>query len=442
MNRYNSDLSDEGLFTPTFTKSLSLRDVALMRIVVLILLALAPIISLTACTKTLAEKTATSSVGEPETMASPTPASDNAVTTSASKEDVSPLKDAFQGKFLLGTALNYTALRGKEPHIVDLAQKHFSALTPGNSLKPDFTQPHEGEFTFADGDKLVELAKQSGATVIGHTLVWHSQTPKWFFEGPNGQLPSRELALARMRKHIETVVGRYKGKIKQWDVVNEALSDSPDEDLRQTPWLKAIGEDYIEQAFRAAHKADPKAILIYNDYNIEMGYKRPKALRLLKSLLAKGVPIHAVGIQCHWRLDYPNFTEVEESIQQFSALGLKVMITELDIGVLPTKYQGADVNTSEAMTDEMAKTMNPYTAGLPEFVAKEHAERYRQAFEMFLRHRKEIGRVTIWGVTDADSWFNDFPIKGRTDYPLLFDREGKPKPAFFAIEQVAKQNKK
>lgn len=355
--------------------------------------------------------------------------------------DAIPLKESFKGKFLIGAALNYTALRNEQPRTVALAQKHFDALTPGNSLKPDFTQPREGEFTFADGDKLVEIAQKTGATVVGHTLVWHSQTPKWFFEGPDGKPATRELALARMRKHIATVVGRYKGKIKQWDVVNEALSDAPDEELRQTPWRKAIGDDYIEQAFRAAHEADPDAILIYNDYNIEQPYKRPKALKLLKSLLAKKVPIHAVGIQSHWRMDYPDFADVEDSIDQFAALGLKVMITEMDIGVLPTKYKGADVNTSEAMTPEMARTMNPYTAGLPDDVAKAHAERYRQAFEMFLRHKKHIGRVTIWGVEDTDSWFNDFPIKGRTDYPLLFDRKGKPKPAFFAVQEVANSAK-
>jgi len=165
---------------------------------------------------------------------------------------------------------------------------HFSAITPGNSLKPDFTQRTEGQFTFAEGDRLVEIAAKSGATVVGHTLVWHSQTPAWFFRGPDGQPPGRELALARMRAHIASVVGHFKGRIQQWDVVNEALSDSPNEDLRPTPWLKAIGPDYIEEAFRAAHKADPNAILIYNDYNIERNYKRPKALRLLKSLLTHG----------------------------------------------------------------------------------------------------------------------------------------------------------
>lgn len=362
-------------------------------------------------------------------------------TASMPQENSTPLKNAFKDIFPIGTILSIDALQNKAPGKVSIAQKHFSAFTAENSMKPDFVQPREGEFTFADGDKLVELAQQSSAMVVGHTLIWHGQTPRWFFEGTDGQPINRELALARMRKHIETVVGHYKGKIKQWDVVNEAISDSGDKDLRPSPWLKAIGEDYIEQAFRAAHKADPDAILIYNDYNIELGYKRPRALRVLKSLIAKGVPIHAVGIQCHWRLDNPNFTEVEESIKLYSELGLKVMITELDIGVLPTKYQGADISSREAMTPEQEKTMNPYTESLPDSVAKEHAERYRQAFEMFLRHRKNIGRVTIWGVEDSDSWLNNFPVRGRTDYAVLFDRAGKPKPAFFAVEQAAKQKK-
>jgi endo-1,4-beta-xylanase len=351
-----------------------------------------------------------------------------------------PLKDAFKGTFLIGTALDYPALQGKSPRLVETAQRHFSAFTPGNSLKPDFTQKTEGIFTFEEGDRLVKLAEQSGATPVGHTLVWHSQTPAWFFKGSDGKLPSRELALERMRKHIAAVVGHYKGKIKQWDVVNEAISDAGNEYLRPTPWLQSIGEDYLAEAFRAAHQADPKAVLIYNDYNIEMDYKRPKAVKLLKSLLDAKVPIHAVGIQGHWRLD-SDFTVLDKAITEFAALGLTVMITEMDIGVLPTKYRGADVNTRETMTPEMQSALNPYTAGLPDAVAEQQAERYRQTFEIFLRHKKHIGRVTLWGVEDGDSWYNNFPIRGRTDYPMLFDRSGQPKPAFFAVQKTAQANK-
>ena len=192
--------------------------------------------------------------------------------------NVPSLKNAFKGNFLIGTVLNYPALQGQAPIDMAIATTHFNALTPANSMKPDALQRTEGQFTFAEGDRLVEIAEKCGATPVGHVLVWHEQTPAWFFQGPDGQSVSRELALTRLRKHISTVVGHYKGRVKQWDVVNEAISDTPSEVLRQTPWLKAIGPDYIAEAFRAAHEADPDALLIYNDYNIELGYKRPKAL--------------------------------------------------------------------------------------------------------------------------------------------------------------------
>src|SRR5579871_1882228 len=351
---------------------------------------------------------------------------------------VPSLKSAYRGKFLIGTALDIPALEGKAPLDLQIATTHFDAFTCGNSMKPDFTQPEEGRFTFAQGDRMVEIAERYGAAPIGHTLVWHSQTPAWFFRGPDGKLPGREMALARMRSHIAAVVGHFRDHVKQWDVVNEAISDAPGEYLRPTPWLRAIGEEYIAEAFHAAHTADPHAILIYNDYNIELAYKRPKALRLLRSLLEQKVPINAVGIQCHWRLDHPDLAEVEDSIKQFAALGLKVMITELDIGVLPTRYQGADVGFRQQMTPEQRTELDPYTAGLPEPVALRQAERYRQAFAMFLRHRDVIGRVTFWGTYDGASWLNYFPIWGRTDYPLLFDRQGRPKPAFFAVLEAGR----
>jgi endo-1,4-beta-xylanase len=356
------------------------------------------------------------------------------LTIPTTQDHVPVLKDAFKGKFLIGAVLGYDALQGKDPLSVDIATTHFDALTAENSMKPALVQPREGEFDFADGDRLLDITQQCGATAIGHTLLWHQQTPKWFFEGPDGQPADHDLALARMRKHIATLVGRYKSRIKQWDVVNEAISDAEGEYLRpSSPWFKAVGEDHIAQAFRAAHEADPDAILIYNDYNIEQEYKRPKAIRLLRSLLEQDVPIHAVGIQGHWRMDTLNVAEIEEAIEEFAALGLKVMITELDISVLPTKYQGADLATREELTPEI----NPYTEELPEDVARQHAECYRQVFEMFLRHKDAIGRVTLWGVHDGRSWFNDFPVRGRTDYPLLFDREGNPKPAFFAVLKAA-----
>ncbi len=350
---------------------------------------------------------------------------------------VAPLKDAFKGKFKIGTAVSTAVLRGQDPASEALLSRHFNALTAENSMKPEGVQPREGEFTFADADRLVEIADKAGASVVGHTLVWHSQTPRWFFQGKDGQPVTREVALERLRTHIKTVVGRYKGRVKEWDVVNEAINDGPGV-LRQTPWLRAIGDDYIAEAFRAAHKADPDAILVYNDYNIELDYKRPKALELLKKLVDQKVPINAVGIQAHWRIENPPLAETEKAIKEFSALGLKVMITELDMGVLPSRYQGADISRVETMTPEQVAVMNPYTKGLPAEVAEVHAKKLREAFELFNKYRDVIGRVTLWGVDDGHSWLNGFPIRGRTDYPLLFDRELKPKPAFFEIQKAVK----
>lgn len=352
-------------------------------------------------------------------------------------DDVPPLREGFAPYFPIGTVLGRRALQGREAMDVSLAAQHFSALTAENSMKPEALQPDEGRFTFDEGDRLVEIAEACRAVPIGHTLIWHAQTPAWFFVGPDGQPVGRDQALGRLRAHIAAVVGRYRGRIAEWDVVNEAISDVPGEWLRPSPWREAIGDDYIAESFRAAHAADPDAKLIYNDYNIELRDKRAKTLRLLQMLLDQQVPVHAVGIQGHWRMDTPDFAEVEEAIREFAALGLKVMITELDIGVLPTQYQGADISVHEKLIPEQEAVLNPYVDRLPEDVARQHAARYQQALEMFLRHKDVIGRVTLWGTHDGRSWLNDFPIRGRTDYPLLFDRRRQPKPAFFAVQQAA-----
>jgi endo-1,4-beta-xylanase len=355
------------------------------------------------------------------------------LTTNAfAQEKPAPLKDSFVGKFLIGAALSSATLQGRDVRSEELATRHFSAFTGENSMKPDSVQPSEGRFTFIEADAMVDLAQKSGATPIGHTLIWHSQTPKWFTHDGAGRPLRRMIALQHLRDHIATVVGRYKGRVKQWDVVNEVISDRNDEFLRPTPWLAAIGPDYIAEAFRAAHRADPKAILILNDYNNEVGGKRERTLRLLKQLLAEGVPVHAVGIQAHWRLGHVPLEETEKAIAQYSALGLKVMITELDIGVLPTNYTGADIGMVET-----ARTPSPTTLSAED--AQKLADAYARSFALFLRHKDVIGRVTLWGLHDGDSWLNDFPVRGRTDHPLLFDRAGQPKAAFFSVQRAAQE---
>jgi endo-1,4-beta-xylanase len=271
--------------------------------------------------------------------------------------------------------------------------------------------------------------------IVGHCLVWHSQTPRWVFQNDQGDPLTREALLDRMHEHIRTVVGRYKGKIGGWDVVNEALNE--DGSLRQSPWLQIIGEDFLLKAFQFAHEADPQAELYYNDYSLENEAKRNGAVQLIRKLKAAGSPISGIGLQGHNHMDSPTARQEADTIEAFAALGIRVNISELDVDILPrtTRQNTADVSATAVGTAES----NPYTAGLPEKLQQALANRYAELFEVFVQHRAVIGRVTFWGVTDGDSWLNNFPTRGRTNYPLLFDREGKPKPAFDAVLQVAKK---
>ena len=244
---------------------------------------------------------------------------------------------------------------------------------------------------------------------------------------------SRDTLIARMRNHIQTVVGHYRDRIGGWDVVNEALDD--DGSLRRSPWLTIIGPEYISLAFRFAHEADPSAQLYYNDYSLENPAKRQGAVALLRRLLAEGVPVTGIGMQGHDRLDWPSVEQEDSTIAAFAALGVKVMITELDVDVLPraVRQTGADLRLSAAARPEL----NPWPESLPDSVQQALAQRYADLFGVFYRHRGEIARVTFWGVTDRDSWKNNWPVPGRTNYPLLFDRDGRPKPAFDAVLAAA-----
>ena len=344
------------------------------------------------------------------------------------------LKDVYKDAFYIGAAMNHAQIYGKDSRGVNIVKEHFNSITPENVLKWESVHPKPNAYDFAAPDKFVDFGQQNGLVTIGHTLIWHNQTPKWVFEDDKGNSISREALINRMRDHIHTVVGRYRGRIKAWDVVNEALDE--DGTLRQSLWMKIIGEDFIEMAFRYAHEADPKAELYYNDYSLENGPKRNGAVELIRKLKAKGVPIHGVGLQGHDTLDWPAAQQQDETITAFKEIGVKVSITELDITVLPspTKQVTAEVSATSRSTADL----NPYIGGLPGSLQQKLAERYAELFKVFFKHRETIDRVTFWGVTDADSWKNDWPVKGRTDYPLLFDRNGVPKPAFEAVVNVAK----
>jgi len=287
-----------------------------------------------------------------------------------------------------------------------------------------YLQPREGEFNFTDADRFVEFGQQNNMQLIGHTLIWHSQAPRWFFSDENGQDVSREVLIERMRKHIHTVVSRYKGKIAGWDVVNEAVLDNGE--YRKSKFYQIIGEDFIPLAFQFAHEADPDAELYYNDYSTAVPAKRDGIVKVVKNIQKHGAPIHGIGMQEHQGFDHPKLDELEKTILDFSATGAKVMVTELDVSVLPHARENIGAEITE--TYDYKKELNPYAEGLPDSIMNKLGERYVSFFELYLKHSDKISRVTLWGVADQYSWKNGWPVPGRTDYPLLFDRAFKPKP--------------
>ena len=351
----------------------------------------------------------------------------------ANAQNLPALKDAYESCFLVGAALNTAQFTGQDHAEVRIIQAQFNTISPENVLKWEKIHPQPGTYDFSLADKYVEFGEQNHMFIIGHNLVWHSQVPQWVFEDANGKPLGRQALLEQMRDHILKVVGRYKGRIGGWDVVNEALNE--DGTLRESPWMKMIGGDYIEMEFRYAHEADPQAQLYYNDYSLENEAKRKGALELVKRLKEKGVPISGVGLEDHVSLDSPSADQIDTTIGEFGKHGVKVMITELDVDVLPwpAKSQTADVS----LHAEADPKLNPYSSGLPEALQQELSERYADLFGTYAKHCGLITRVTFWGVSDKDSWKNDWPIKGRTNYPLLFDRNARPKAAFDAVIRAA-----
>jgi endo-1,4-beta-xylanase len=348
---------------------------------------------------------------------------------------VTGLKDAFAGDFLIGTAVNTPQILGIDREAKPFIIKHFNAITAENAMKWEKIHPFPDKYDFAMADSIVSFARANGMFITGHTLVWHSQTPDWVFQDSLGNPLTREALLERMKNHIFTVMGHYKGRVQSWDVVNEAMGD--DGQIRKSKWYNIIGEDYIEKAFEFAHEADPDAELYYNDYNNEEPLKRAGVISFVRNLREKNIRIDGVGIQGHWHLDSPDFKIVDEAISEYAALGVKVMITEMEINVLPTPswLYGADISKIAEYKD----SLNPYVAGLPDSVQTQQTNRYASLFGLLLRHKDKVSRVTFWGVHDGYSWKNNWPVPGRTNYPLLFDRNYQPKPAYYAvIEEVRK----
>lgn len=338
------------------------------------------------------------------------------------KYDTQSLKEVFKNDFTIGTALNLAQIEERNPAVNDLIIQHFNVATPENVMKSALLHPKWDTYDFAMADKLIEYGKKHQIKINGHTLIWHSQLP-----GFVRLIQSKDSIRTFFTDHIKTVAEHYKGKVFSWDVVNEALNE--DGTLRNSVFLQKLGEDYITEAFRLTQAASPDTELYYNDYNNEQPAKRAGCIKLIKKIQEAGVRIDGVGIQGHWHLGRIPLKDIEESILQYSALGIKVMITELDIEVLPRNFQGADV--SQRMVNNAES--NPYPNGLPDEVQKQLADDYEALFKLLLKHKDKVTRVTFWGVNDGNSWLNNWPIRGRTNYPLLFDRNNQPKPAYFKV---------
>ena len=351
--------------------------------------------------------------------------------------DPPALKDVFKNNFRVGAAISTQQILGDEPTSLVLVVKQFNSITPENLLKWQEVHPRSEEFNFEPADRYVQFGEKNHLFIVGHNLVWHNQTPNWVFESNSGKPLEREALLERMRSHIRSVAGRYKERINAWDVVNEAIED--DGSLRKTKWQQIIGDDYLEQAFQFAHEADSKAELYYNDYNEWKPEKIQAIKKLVQQLKAKNIQIDGVGLQGHWGLDYPSTQEIETMFADYGDLGVKLMITELDVTVLPDpgRAREADITRNVAMRKEL----DPYHEGLPADLQQRLAERYAEIFRLFVKHADKLDRVTFWGVHDGQSWRNGWPVRGRKDYPLLFDRQLQPKAAFDAVIQAGRQHR-
>lgn len=342
--------------------------------------------------------------------------------TTAESVDEPALKDVFADNFMFGAAINDKYVSGQDSQVLDIITKHFNTIVAENVMKSEKINPDKGVYAWAPADAFVQFGEDHGMFVVGHCLVWHSQLAPWFPLDDKGNYVSADTLRQRMHDYIYTVVGRYKGRVKGWDVVNEAILD--DGSYRKSPFYEILGEEFIPLAFQLAHEADPDAELYINDFSMDKPAKRAKYVQLVNDMKKRGLRIDAIGMQSHVGMDYPDFAEYEKSVMDFGATGCKVMATEWDMSAIPTITQSANI----ADTEQYRAEMNPYPNGLPADVDSVWNVRMNTLIDILLRHSDVVSRVNAWGVIDSDSWKNDWPMYGRTDYPLLFDREYQMKP--------------
>lgn len=342
------------------------------------------------------------------------------------------LSEKYADHFPIGAAVDSSSVM---THAA-LLKAHFRSITPENEMKFESLQPTEGNFTYAAADRIVDFALQNGMQVRGHALVWHSQNPSWLFSNGAGGVASRQQLLNRMKNHITNVMRHFRGKVQVWDVVNEAVMEdgtlrdgNEPEESKRSRWYEILGEDYIAEAFRYAHEADPDAKLFYNDFYNYIPAKQQGIYRMLKKLLDQGVPVHGVGLQCHINIEpstnpenqayYQHVSNLEDAIELYASLGLEVQVTELDVSLyIPGVMYTPDTFYTQATFTDALQT--------------QQAERYREFFELFRRHKDVITSVTLWGIADDNTWLSEFS-SGRKDFPLLFDVNHRPKKAYYAV---------
>lgn len=344
------------------------------------------------------------------------------------------LKAAYKDYFYIGASFGKPVMQEDQQTTLRLIARQFNAITAGNEMKWGPFNPEPDVYHHGPADDFVSFGTDHGMYIVGHVLFWHSQTPEWVFQSADGKMLGRDALLGRMRQRVRHVAQRYQGKIHAWDVVNESIMD--DGKLRDSEWTRIIGDDFIEQAFRIAAEELPEDVeLIYNDYSMTGKRKRDAVVAMIRAFKQKGVRIDGVGMQGHWSINGPSVAEIEESIVAFASTGVAVHITELDVDVLPRSPQMWSGNADVKLELQQDPKLDPYAKGLPDAMQAKLAERYAGIFGIFIAHQDKIKRVTFWGPTDKYSWLNNWPIKGRTNYPLLFDREGEPKPAYHAVMQ-------
>ena len=350
------------------------------------------------------------------------------------------LKDIYKDAFLIGTAVNPAITSGTDKTSQDIVIDHFNSITVENVMKAALINPEPGVYNYKPADEFVAFGEKYKMFIIGHTLVWHNQCPAWFFTNSAGKPNTKEEQIERLRSHIQAVAGRYAGRVHAWDVVNEVIDN--DGSYRPTTWVNAFGngDTLVKYAFMFAAQYAPNTELYYNDFNAWRPEKRDGIVRLVKMLQKEGIRIDGVGMQGHWGLNYPKTKYIEDAIDAYAACGVKVMITELDVDVLPLTKEGQIIGQGMAdkqfQLEEFKTFLDPYPNGLPDSMQRVLAKRYEELFSIFYNRRDKIARVTVWGIHDGMSWKNGYPIPGRTNYPLLWDRKRLAKPALTAILNV------